>query len=376
MRNFVKSPVSIMVLISVILLFVTISTVNSISNKVDFRTFDWNGVSGVSDVLMTLVTLVLMLSIWQAKDAHNESTKARIQSTNASDAEILRWAMDEMGKRKSHIRLVTDAYKEDLENILINNYKFKPSGEGDELKPHKYQLRKAQPKYTDQARMEFINNMDSEERERFYLDVKEIKGDNWDKKVKDALHKEASIIMQRMGYMALFGLISKQHFINLWGPMFLASWYSIEWYIKEERKKLGENLEDVKPEKVGDIIQMFGAGGNNKEYDGAFFRIHLEVFIKECEDKLPLILVNNERLKFGKELMLGTKSREKSREDCENLINSRGYQLKKTLSGEYFVLEGKDYTQGFGSRNRKNRVFESRNLSEVYQWAEKVPKLT
>lgn len=288
-KKLTKTPFFVVSLLSAILIGMAIMFVLGVSSEYSFSKFDWDGVSGISDVLMTFVTLVLLLSIWQAKDAHDESTKARIQSTNASDAEVLKWAMIEIGKRKPDIKLVTDAYKNELDILLSDN------------KPHKYQAtNKKQPQYTDQERVTHIENLSNNKKEEFYSNVEEINGENWNQEIKDALHKEVSIIMQRMGYMALFGLISKQHFINLWGPMFLASWYSIEWYIKEERKRLGENLELVpNPE---EFIEQFGSseGVGNRSYKGAFFRIHLEAFIKECEDKLPLQLVNNERKKFGR----------------------------------------------------------------------------
>jgi hypothetical protein len=307
-KDLMKKPSSIVIVISIFLLLLSIITVNLISSEVDFAKFDWDGVSGVSDVLMTFVTLILMLSIWQAKDAHDESTKARVQSTNASDAEVLRWAMDEMGERKKHIKLVTNEFKKELEKMLISNYSFTVSGKDEELadciRPHKYQLTniKSQPKHTDQERMSHILNMKKYDQDKFYSDVEKITGRDWDQDIKDVLHKEVSIIMQRMGYMALFGLISKQHFINLWGPMFLASWYSIEWYIREEREKLCENLDPDNNYPPEMFIERFGTGGDkdNRDYQGAFFRIHLETFIRECETKLPLALVNNERLKFGR----------------------------------------------------------------------------
>lgn len=284
-NNLTKSPLFIVTLTSITLILISILTVNLISSKLDFSTFDWDGVSGISDVLMTLVTLILMLSIWQAKDAHSESTKARIQSTNASDAEVLRWAMDEMGKRKEYIKLVTNAYKEELTEILVNGYG--------------YNCDNVEENHRDQHRVNFVDNLDKSKKEEFFEEVKKITGKDWNKDIKDALHKEVSIIMQRMGYMALFGLISKQHFINLWGPMFLASWYSIEWYVTEERERLGEKSDENLDTKT--FIDQFGTGeGNREEYQGAFFRIHLEVFIKECESRLPSQLVNNERLKFGR----------------------------------------------------------------------------
>jgi len=266
----------------------------------DLKAFNWEGVSGLTNIIMTIVTIVLLIGIWQAKESQEETKNARIQATNASDAEVLRWAMDEMTQRKNHIRLVTDAYKSELENILI------PLGFKGEQKTHKYKKRIFKPSYSDQDRISFLKEISKSKKKEFYSKVEGIDGNDWSQDIKDALHKEVSIIMQRMGYMALFGLISKQHFINLWGPIFLASWYSIEWYIKDERKSLNENLDSEDSEKnlsAEKFIDKFGPRGNNRDYKGAFFRIHLETFIKECEAKLPLELVNNERLKFGRPLL-------------------------------------------------------------------------
>ena len=288
---------AVVLIIATIISFILIAYLGSNGMTFNLSSFNWEGVDGITNIFMTVVTMVFLYGIIQAKETHAESAKARKQATNASDAEVLRWAMDEMSKRKDHIRLVTDAYKEELENILIKDYKFKSTSESCESKTHKYQLRKSRPKYTDEDRMTFVKSMDDNKQKEFYSKAKEINGNKWNQEIKDALHKEVSIIMQRMGYMALFGLISKQHFINLWGPMFLASWYSIKWYIKKEREKLGENDKNI--DNVEEFIQMFGDGGDNKDYDGAFFRIHLEAFIIECENKLPIELVNNERLKFG-----------------------------------------------------------------------------
>lgn len=285
-KKLTKKPGLIVAIISLCLLLLTILTVKTISSTLDFSTFNWNGVSGVSDVLMTLVTIVLMLSIWQAKDAHNESTKARIQSTNASDAEILRWAMDEMGKRKKHIKSVTSAYKNELEKILVVKYQYTNENISDIDK--------------DLHRTNYLKELNDESKEAFFNDAKKITGIEWESETISALHTEVSIIMQRMGYMALFGLISKQHFINLWGPMFLASWYSIEWYIKEERERLQENTSEDVQLSPAKFINQFSGKEDNRSYEGAYFRIHLETFIKECEEKLPLNLVNNERLKFGR----------------------------------------------------------------------------
>ncbi len=279
-------PLFIITMSSLVLISITILLVLLISNEFNFSKFDWSSLSGVSNTLTTLITLVLLLSIWQAKDAHNESTKARVQSTNASDAEVLRWAMKEIGESKSDIKLVTEAYKKDLVKILIDNHGYSCNNNDNDNDNN------------DKSYMDFIRKLEGAPLKKFHEDVEGITGESWDSTVTDVLHTKVSIIMQRMGYMALFGLISKQHFINLWGPMFLASWYSIEWYIKAERERLSEDSsENWPPEK---FIKAFGNEDSNRNYEGAFFRIHLETFIVECENKLPLKLVNNERLKFGR----------------------------------------------------------------------------
>jgi uncharacterized membrane protein len=280
--------------IATIISFSLVAYLGSNSMTFNLSSFNWEGVDGITNIFMTVVTLVFLYGIIQAKETHSESAKARKQSTNASDAEVLRWAMDEMGKRKDDIKLVTNAYKKELQNLLTDKYGYINSDESFD---------------TDKGRMDHIESMKKHmevgELENFYSNVLSINGEEWSENVKDTLHKEVSIIMQRMGYMALFSLISKQHFINLWGPMFLACWYSIEWYIKDERGRLGENLNPDKNLKPGDFIDQFGSSGrSNREYEGAFFRIHLETFIRECENKLPLLLVNNERLKFGREPLL------------------------------------------------------------------------
>ena len=164
-KDLMKKPSSIVMIISIFLLLLSIITVNLISSNLDFATFTWDGVSGVSDVLMTFVTLILMLSIWQAKDAHSESTKARIQSTNASDAEVLRWAMDEMGKRKNDIKLVTNAYKEELQTILVNGYG--------------YNCNDVEENHRDQHRIKFVKKMNESKKKEFFEEVKKITGKDW-----------------------------------------------------------------------------------------------------------------------------------------------------------------------------------------------------
>ena len=144
-----------------------------------------------------------------------------------------------------------------------------------------------------------------------------------------------------------------------------------------ESRRYEEKLYEVALEEVeaGEVRKglyakaLSKADGDKEKADGIYLKLRVQSIMDDIESE------KIDRREMDKEVhRLVMEVKPVSREECENLLNSKGYQLKKTLSGEYFVLEGKDYTQGFGSGNRENRVFESRNLSEVYQWAESAPK--
>lgn len=184
--------------------------------------FDWSGVSGVADSLMTFLTFLLLIGIWQGSRSIRESSLSR-------DAEILRWAMEEMDKLKPAIRIITDAHKN---------------------KPY----------------------CDCKEEHR------QTQQTTWGKDELDAA-QQVSVTLQRIGYMALHNLISRDHFKNIWGPMYLSTWYAMEAWVKHKRLDLGEPLE-IK--------------------DGAYSRMYFEQYAHYCEKHLPQALVDNERKRFNR----------------------------------------------------------------------------
>lgn len=189
--------------------------------QIELNRFDWSGVSGISDVLMVLLSILLLIGLRQGAKSIKESSLSR-------DADILRWAMSEMDALKPKIRIITDAHKRapfcDCENIHIK---------------------------------EFSNSWCEEEIEAA---------------------QSVGVNLQRIGYMALHNLISRHHFMNIWGPMYLASWYALEPWVKHKRLELDE------PQNIS---------------DGAYSRMYLEQYAKYCENNLPLPLVENERKRFN-----------------------------------------------------------------------------
>ncbi|HAG79166.1 hypothetical protein PK34_21345 [Stutzerimonas stutzeri] len=188
--------------------------------KIELSKFDWSGVSGLSDVVMVLLTLVLLAGLKQGAKNIRESSISR-------DADILRWAMSEMDTLKPQIRLLTDAHKRHNYCGLPHDPETNPNG------------------WTSQE-----------------LDAAQVVGVN----------------LQRIGYMALHNLVSRNHFMNIWGPMYLACWYALEPWVKHKRKALNEPVE-IK--------------------DGAYSRIYFEQYAHYCETHLPRRLVDNERQRFG-----------------------------------------------------------------------------
>lgn len=183
---------------------------------------DWSGVSGITSIIMTILSIVLLLGIRQGSRNLKESSLSR-------DADILRWAMSEMDKLKPQIRLITDAHKR-----------------------HKYCDCK-----DENHKLKYSTNWTGEE-----LNAAQVVG----------------VSLQRIGYMALHNLISRNHFMNIWGPMFLSSWYSLEGWVKHKRLNLNEPL--------------------NIE-DGAYSRMYFEQYALYCENNLPIALVQNERERFN-----------------------------------------------------------------------------
>lgn len=189
--------------------------------KVQLTTFDWNGVSGLTNILMVILTGLLLYGLKQGSNNIKESSLSR-------DADILRWAMAEMDILKPAIRILTNAHK-------VQPYCNCP---GEHLKHYDCY---------------------------------------WSKEELEAA-QEVSVKLQRIGYMALHNLISRNHFMNIWGPMYLSTWYSLEAWVKHKRLDLDEPL----------TIE-----------DGAYSRIYLEQFAHFCEKHMPEVLVNNERRRFN-----------------------------------------------------------------------------
>lgn len=189
--------------------------------KVQLTTFDWNGVSGLTNILMVILTALLLYSLRQGSKNIKESALSR-------DADILRWAMAEMDLLKPAIRTLTNAHK-----------------------------RIAYCQCPDEHIKEFTCNWTETEL---------------------AAAQEVSVKLQRIGYMALHNLISRNHFMNVWGPMYLSTWYALEPWVKHKRLELDEPLTIEK---------------------GAYSRMYLEQFAQYCEINMPEVLVNNERRRFN-----------------------------------------------------------------------------
>ncbi|MCL1038420.1 hypothetical protein L2750_14905 [Shewanella submarina] len=200
--------------------------------KVELTKFDWSGVSGVSDVFMVFLSLLLLRGLRHGAKSLKESSLSR-------DADILRWAMAEMDDLKPKIRVLTDAHKRHRYCDCSGNHV-------------------------------------------------ELYVCNWDENELRAA-QDVSVKLQRIGYMALHNLISRNHFMNIWGPMFLSTWYALEPWVKHKRIELEE------PQLIS---------------QGAYSRMYLEQYAKYCEVHLPLQLVNNERKRFGL-LLLTEKDRSK-----------------------------------------------------------------
>ncbi|WP_445777222.1 hypothetical protein [Shewanella sp.] len=189
--------------------------------KVQLTTFDWNGVSGLSNILMVILTALLLLGLRQGANNIKESSLSR-------DADILRWAMAEMDLLKPAIRLITDAHKKHA--------------------------------YCDCSNGHVIQS-------NYFWNQEELNA-----------AQEVSVKLQRIGYMALHNLISRNHFMNVWGPMYLSTWYALEPWVKHKRLDLEEPL----------AIE-----------DGAYSRIYFEQFAIFCELNMPIVLINNERKRFN-----------------------------------------------------------------------------
>jgi len=152
-----------------------------------------------------------------------QGKKTLHESRNTRDADILRWTMDLMSDLKSDIKIVTDEYK-------------------------------AKGPYSK---------------------------DTWSNSANKAA-QNVSVQLQRIGYMAGEDLISRVHFKNLWGPMYLSTWWSLEEWVKSKRTELDE------PREIA---------------NGAYSRKYFEKYAIYCEKELSKkekLLINNEKKRFNK----------------------------------------------------------------------------
>ena len=142
-----------------------------------------------------------------------------------------------------------------------------------------------------------------------------------------------------------------------------------------ESRRYEEKLYEVALEEVeaGEVRKglyakaLSKADGDKEKADGIYLKLRVQSIMDHIESEQ----IN--RREVDKEMhRLAMEVKPISREECEKLLNSKGYRLKKVFLGEYYVLGEKDCTKGFGSAS--TLVFESQELSEIYQWAETAPK--
>lgn len=151
--------------------------------KVDLSRFDWQGVSAVSDLLMVLLNIVLIVSVVIGYRSLRESAKSR-------DATLLIWATERM----------------------------------DTIRPLLEQLRAA-PAYGSLNDIRAGSDFSAP----------------WSPELLGSANR-VGIELQRLSYMANKGLISREHFIAMWGPTFVAAWEILEVPIKHRRLKNGEPM--------------------------------------------------------------------------------------------------------------------------------------
>lgn len=149
--------------------------------KVVLTPLDWSGVSAITSVLMLLINVVLVVSVIFAYRTIKEEVKNR-------DSSLLLWGMDEMSK----------------------------------IKPDLSELQKA----------------DVYAHGELGADDFEVQ---WSEETIQAAYR-VSIILQRLSYMAMADLISKEHFSKMWGPAFVKYWTILEPYIHHIRFKNNEPL--------------------------------------------------------------------------------------------------------------------------------------
>lgn len=143
---------------------------------------DWSGVSAIVSALMLILNILLLLSVIIGYKTIKEEVKNR-------DSSLLQWAMTEISKIKDDTKYLENAGK--------------------------------------------YCHGDFEDEDFDVL---------WTKEQIDAAYN-VSISLQRLSYMAIEGLISKEHFAKMWGPTFVKQWDILEIYIRHKRHTNGEPLD-------------------------------------------------------------------------------------------------------------------------------------
>lgn len=196
-----------------VLLYVGIYAVEKLT--INASGVEWEGVSGMMDILMVLLTLFLVFGLGQGA----QTVK---QAINSRNAELLNWTTSEMDRLYDSMKIVMDAHRR---QAYCTNFS--------QLSP-------------------------------YYISP-------WTQKELEAAD-EVSIFLQRMGYYAITDLISKEHYLKLWGPKYLSCWYSLEGWVRHKRILLREPIEIER-------------GGESRKF--------FEEFALYCEAHLPNLLVMN-----------------------------------------------------------------------------------
>jgi hypothetical protein len=149
--------------------------------EIALNPIDWSGVSAITSILMLLINVFLLVSVIFAYRTIKEGVKNR-------DSSLLLWAMDEMSKIKPDLSLLRNA------GVYAHG----------ELGSENHEVA-------------------------------------WSQQAIDAGYR-ISIVMQRLSYMAIADLISKEHFSKMWGPAFVNAWTLLEPYIHHKRYVNGEPL--------------------------------------------------------------------------------------------------------------------------------------
>jgi len=144
--------------------------------SVDLRIFNWDGVAGISNALMVMLNLILVLGIFLSYFNFRENTKSRV-------FEMLDMAY-------THI----DGVKDDIETIRTRAKGIQEWSIDDDK--------------SIQAAASIIPNKEAQ---------------------------RVSKTFQRLSYLVKAKLIPEKYFIEMWGPLFLEMWLSLEPWIIQKR---------------------------------------------------------------------------------------------------------------------------------------------